>query len=87
LDPTDPRLAPEPAIMPDREIEAARQEAQVRAALRTLPDDQAKVVTMAFYDGKSHGEIAASLAIPLGTVKSRLRLAFRRVRGLLGEST
>jgi RNA polymerase sigma-70 factor, ECF subfamily len=42
-------------------------------------------VTMAFYDGKSHGEIATELAIPLGTVKSRLRLAFRRVRGLVGD--
>jgi len=85
LDPSDPRLTPEPAILPDREVEAAREEAQVRAALRTLPEDQAKIVNMAFYDGKSHGEIAAALAIPLGTVKSRLRLAFRRVRGLVGE--
>ena len=58
----------------------------MRAALRVLPEDQAKVVSMAFYDGKSHGEIAAELSIPLGTVKSRLRLAFRRVRGALGDS-
>jgi RNA polymerase sigma-70 factor, ECF subfamily len=87
LDPTDPRLAPEPAILPDREVETAREEAQVRAALQALPEDQAKIVNLAFYDGKSHGEIAASLAIPLGTVKSRLRLAFRRVRGLVGERT
>jgi RNA polymerase sigma-70 factor (ECF subfamily) len=87
LDPTDPRLSPEPAALPDREVETAREEAQVRAALRALPEDQAKIVTLAFYDGQSHGEIAASLAIPLGTVKSRLRLAFRRVRGLVGERT
>jgi RNA polymerase sigma-70 factor (ECF subfamily) len=87
LDPTDPLLAPEPAILPDREVETAREEAQVRAALQALPEDQAKIVNLAFYDGKSHGEIAASLAIPLGTVKSRLRLAFRRVRGLVGERT
>jgi RNA polymerase sigma-70 factor (ECF subfamily) len=87
LDPTDPRLSPEPAVLPDREVETAREEAQVRAALQALPADQAKIVTLAFYDGKSHGEIAASLAIPLGTVKSRLRLAFRRVRGLVGERT
>jgi RNA polymerase sigma-70 factor, ECF subfamily len=85
LDPEDPQLLPEPVPQPDHEIEVVREQEQVRSALRVLPEDQAKVVAMAFYDGKSHGEIAAELAIPLGTVKSRLRLAFRRVRGLVGE--
>ncbi|HUZ72875.1 MAG TPA: sigma-70 family RNA polymerase sigma factor [Stellaceae bacterium] len=85
LDPADPLLAPDPAPLPDRQVEASREEEQVRSALRALPEDQARVITMAFYDGKSHGEIAAELALPLGTVKSRLRLAFRRVRGILGE--
>ena len=85
LDPADPLLVPEPEPLPDRQVEASREEERVRAALRTLPEDQARVITMAFYDGKSHGEIAAELALPLGTVKSRLRLAFGRVRGMLGE--
>jgi RNA polymerase sigma-70 factor (ECF subfamily) len=85
LDPADPQLLPDPVPLPDHEIQVLRDQAQVRSALRTLPEDQAKVITMAFYDGQSHGEIAAALAIPLGTVKSRLRLAFRRVRGLVGE--
>ena len=85
LEPDDPRLAPSPEPLPDDQAEAHQDAAQVRAALRELPDDQAQVITMAFYDGKSHGEIAAELALPLGTVKSRLRLAFRRVRGMLGE--
>jgi len=85
LDPTDPLLNPDPEPLPDRQVEASREEEQVRSAVRALPEDQAKVIMMAFYDGKSHGEIAAELALPLGTVKSRLRLAFRRVRGVLGE--
>jgi RNA polymerase sigma-70 factor (ECF subfamily) len=85
LAPDDPRLAPDPEPTPDDQAAADQDAAQVRAALRTLPEDQAKVITMAFYGGKSHGEIAAELAVPLGTVKSRLRLAFRRVRGVLGE--
>jgi RNA polymerase sigma-70 factor (ECF subfamily) len=85
LEPDDPRLAPEPEPRPDDQAEAHQDAEQVRAALRALPEDQAKVITMAFYAGKSHGEIAAELALPLGTVKSRLRLAFRRVRGMLGE--
>jgi RNA polymerase sigma-70 factor, ECF subfamily len=86
LDPDDPALAPEAMPRPDEEIDAHRQQERVRTALRELPEEQVKVVTMAFYDGKSHGEIATQLAIPLGTVKSRLRLAFRRVRGILGDT-
>ena len=85
LDPDDLPPVADPSPLPDEEVEALRQQRQVRAALRALPADQAKVVAMAFYDGKSHGEIAAALSLPLGTVKSRLRLAFRRVRGLVGE--
>jgi RNA polymerase sigma-70 factor (ECF subfamily) len=85
LDADDPRFAADPAPSPADEIETMRQEQQVRAAVRALPEEQARVVTMAFYDGKSHGEIAAALSLPLGTVKSRLRLAFRRVRGVMGE--
>jgi RNA polymerase sigma-70 factor, ECF subfamily len=85
LDPGDPLLTPDPEPLPDRQVETNREEEQVRSALRELPEEQARVITMAFYDGKSHGEIAAELALPLGTVKSRLRLAFRRVRGILGD--
>lgn len=85
LEPDDPRLVPEPEPPPDRQMEQRSQAERVRSALRALPEDQAQVVTMAFYGGKSQGEIAAELALPLGTVKSRMRLAFRRVRGLLGD--
>ena len=85
LDPDDPRFAADPAPGPDEEIATLRKEVQVRTAVHKLPEEQAKVVTMAFYEGKSHGQIAAELALPLGTVKSRLRLAFRRVRGAMGE--
>jgi RNA polymerase sigma-70 factor, ECF subfamily len=85
LDPDDPCLVPDPAPPADQVIAVQREQEQVRSALRHLPVDQVQVVTMAFYDGKSHGEIASELAIPLGTVKSRLRLAFRRVRTLVGD--
>jgi len=85
LDPDDPAITPSAPISPEVSIDTDRQEERVRTALRELPEDQAKVITLAFYDGKSHGEIATQLAIPLGTVKSRLRLAFRRVRGILGD--
>ena len=53
------------------------------ALLEQLPPEQARVVLMAYVEGKSHREIARELNLPIGTVKSRARLAFQRVRALL----
>lgn len=52
----------------------------VHAALRQLPDDQQAVVQLAYFEGLTHTEIAGRLGIPLGTVKTRLRLAFDKLR-------
>ena len=83
IDVTDPTLVPAPLPAPDANIQAAQQEKQIRAVLGALPQEQAQVVTLAFYQNQSHGEIAAALSIPLGTVKSRMRLAFQRIREAL----
>ncbi|MEX1146907.1 MAG: sigma-70 family RNA polymerase sigma factor [Sphingomonadales bacterium] len=58
---------------------------RIGRAMKTLPEDQAIVVRMAFMEDKSHSMIAEELDIPLGTVKSRMRLAFKRLREELGE--
>jgi RNA polymerase sigma-70 factor (ECF subfamily) len=58
---------------------------KLRALLHTLPNEQLEVVRLAFFEGLSHSEIGRQLAIPLGTVKSRLRLAFGKLRLALGE--
>lgn len=52
----------------------------VHAALRQLPVDQQAVVHLAYFEGLTHSEIAGRLGIPLGTVKTRLRLAFDKLR-------
>jgi RNA polymerase sigma-70 factor, ECF subfamily len=52
----------------------------VAAALVALPGDQRQIVEMSFFEDVPHSEIARRLAIPLGTVKSRVRLALRRLR-------
>ena len=83
-DPEDPLFAPEPEATPEQEAETATRDAQVRAALSTLTPDKLQVVRLAFFTGLSHGEIAEKLDAPLGTVKSRLRLSFQRLRGELG---
>jgi RNA polymerase sigma-70 factor, ECF subfamily len=62
---------------------AAETAEQVRTAIAALPDNQAEIVSLAFFADKPHSEIARELGIPLGTVKSRVRLALARLRGLL----
>ena len=59
---------------------ANERDARVRLAVDALPDDQAAVVRMSFFGQKPHTDIARELAIPLGTVKSRLRLAMAKIR-------
>lgn len=52
----------------------------VRAAISTLPKEQLEILEKAFYEEKSHSTIAEELRLPLGTVKSRIRLALARLR-------
>ncbi len=68
---------------PDRALMAVERDARVRTALGVLPPEQMQVVELSFFVGKPHAEIAADLGIPLGTVKSRLRLAMGRLREML----
>lgn len=55
----------------------------VQAALAQLPSEQRQAVHLAFYQGHTHSEIAAELGIPMGTVKTRLRLAYDKLRTAL----
>lgn len=50
-----------------------------------LPPDQAEAVKLSFFEGLTHAEIGQRLGLPLGTVKSRLRLAFGKLRTAIGE--
>lgn len=85
FDPEDPAFVPEPEMSPDRAVEVGEVQVKIKAAIAKLPVEQAEVIRLSFYQDKPHGEIAEELNLPLGTVKSRLRLAMRRVRTVLGE--
>lgn len=87
IDPEDPALVPEDLPRADEHVGARQREKLVRDAIRTLPPEQAEVVRLSFYEEKPHAAIAEELNLPLGTVKSRLRLAFRKVRTALGDDT
>jgi RNA polymerase sigma-70 factor (ECF subfamily) len=78
---------PEEPERPDHALVAVEREKLVRAALTQLSSEQMRVVELSFFEGKPHGEIASSLGVPLGTVKSRLRLAMQRLRSLLIDLT
>ena len=81
----DPEFHIDDGPQPDAELAGAQMESRVRSALLSLSEDQQRVIELSFFEEKVHAEIARTLRIPLGTVKSRLRLAMNRLRGLLGD--
>jgi RNA polymerase sigma-70 factor (ECF subfamily) len=88
FDPSDPMLLPDEPKAADEQLDAWAREARIARALNTLPKEQAELVREAFYLAKSHSQIAEDTKMPLGTVKSRLRLAFARLRRAVeGEET
>ena len=65
---------------PDEALAEEERRERVQQALAGLPPDQHEVVVLSYVDGLSHSEIADRLRLPLGTVKSRMRLAYLRIR-------
>jgi RNA polymerase sigma-70 factor, ECF subfamily len=73
---------------PERtEAEALRRETarQVRGALGSLPNEQSKVIELAYFGGFTHSEIARMLGMPIGTVKGRMRLGLEKMRARFAE--
>jgi len=81
----DPAGQPDTPMQADRVLALSQQETRIRTALTLLPPEQADVIRKAFFEDKVHAEIEKELGIPLGTVKSRLRLAINRLRSVLGD--
>ncbi|HEX4040244.1 MAG TPA: sigma-70 family RNA polymerase sigma factor [Xanthobacteraceae bacterium] len=77
---------PDPGQPHDDRIDQAARECCVRAALGALPHEQFTLIKLAFFDGLPHGAIAQQTNLPLGTVKSRLRLALARLRRSLHDA-
>jgi RNA polymerase sigma-70 factor (ECF subfamily) len=76
----DDNEEPDPDPSVEEQLIVRENEAAIRAALNLLPAEQAAVIRMSFFAENPQAEIARSLGIPLGTVKSRVRLALQRLR-------
>jgi RNA polymerase sigma factor (sigma-70 family) len=74
-------------VFPDQEseepfalLQGRRSQQRVRELLKSLPADQMQIIAKVYMEGKSHAEAAAELDLPLGTVKSRVRLAIQKLQ-------
>ena len=82
-DQRDPHFVPTAPPSLDHVVDAQKRAERVSEALDHLPEPQRTVLVEAFYGARSYSEIAASEGVALGTIKSRARLAFQRLRTLL----
>lgn len=76
-------LLPSEAPEADERLHAQRLAARLHGALAALPSEQQQVLRLSYFEEEPHSRIAAELGIPLGTVKSRVRLAVAQLRRLL----
>ncbi len=81
----DPSFFQIPVDKSDDILQRVEEEKKIKNALKNLPPEQAKLIISAYYEEKSHRKIADEKNLPLGTVKSRIRLAINRLRTQLEE--
>lgn len=80
LDPNDPALTADPEPDASTLMEQRQSYDALHDAMKFLPEEQVELIRLSFFDDASHTAIATKLGLPIGTVKSRIRLAFRRLR-------
>jgi RNA polymerase sigma-70 factor (ECF subfamily) len=86
FDPDDPAFVPDDVAPADAELDARQASEQLHQAIAALPVEQAALLKLSFFEDQSHSAIATRLNLPLGTVKSRMRLAFDKLRAALAAS-
>lgn len=74
-----------PGVAPDDAMSLSQRQQRVQKALSTLPEEQRQVLILAYVEALPHSEIAKRLSLPLGTVKSRVRLAYQKIRSALED--
>lgn len=79
-DPSDVMMTMNEPAAPGQHLEQQEESARIADAIKSLPHEQRELVYKSFFEGKPHADIAAETKLPLGTVKSRIRLALDRLR-------
>lgn len=82
-DPNDPTTQPQEVIQSDHLVAQKQDSTRIKQALKGLSPDQRDVIQLCFFQDLSHNQIAQALNVPLGTVKSRIRLAVAKLRTIL----
>lgn len=85
FDPEDPAFVPEDEPPAEDTLIKAQKARALGQAMQTLPEEQAELLRLSFFEEASHSTIAERTGLPIGTVKSRIRLAFGRLRAQLGD--
>ena len=80
IDPEDLAMGSDPEPLPDRIYEQIQESEKVRSVLSQLPKEQAELIKLAYFDDMAHSKIVDVTGLPLGTIKSRLRLALQKLR-------
>ena len=81
--PEDHGEVPTDDIAPDEMLSRQERINTLRDALKVLPEEQREVIMLSYLEGLAHSDIAARLNVPIGTVKSRMRLAYNKLRPLV----
>ena len=84
-EPEDLPWGPEPEAEPDEQLAVSQDSARLREAVKALPKKQRDIVEKAYFGDLTHSEIAEVTGLPMGTIKSRLRLAMDRLRHAMGR--
>jgi RNA polymerase sigma-70 factor, ECF subfamily len=87
IDLNDPALLPDDEPAADALIETRQSAERVGAALANLSEGEQTILRLAFFEDETQSGISERLRLPLGTVKSRMRLAFGKLRKALADST